>query len=275
MKTNKTRNNQVQFNSARMMKRKPSDELSSFGEYSELMQNGKEFLAYLSIEIVNQLRGAADPESNWFPQQIFGEECYFCFIGGDSTCSAVIGSEGSDNVKLSSSLSIQRASLSEMLSSCIYQGEGERMMLHAIFLLSKETIKRSYEKKISRIDVVYEMRTDDTDRVASMSMILVNALDRFLESKRLKANISLMLRGQNKTASTILTLKKFNNGLNMDLDLSPKSSGWIFHLDMVALYYRLEQSKKLNHIKVKDRAISATTGKCICHIDTTRVWLPY
>ena len=92
-------------------------------------------------------------------------------------------------------------------------------------------------------------------------MILVNALDWYLEKSKKKTHFSFMLRGSNKTASSILALKKFKNSVNLDLEFCLKSNGWIFYVDLVSLYHRLEHSPQLNHIKCKHRAITVTSGK--------------
>ena len=130
-----------------------------------------------------------------------------------------------------------------------------------IFTLIHRILKKAFEIAPDKeVDTCFEISSDDSDVFAGMS---INSMHMTFAShdvtEKRKFTGSLFLRGHDKTATSLVNLRKgLLRDLGVDLQLQPTGKGWKFHVDMIALYYALERNTALLYLPIRHRAVSAT-----------------
>ena len=235
---------------------KPDDLLSRIGERSDLLTNGnRKFTRMLFNEICNQLKSADDEANEWFPSKMFRNYTAMV-VGGSSEASATVGK---GDLRLNSaSMTVTRMVLEKKVSCIVKQGEGERMMYAALYRVLRMAFE--HESAGEGIDCVVELFSEDSDAFAGMSMGFVHNLETTCLSRRRKFTGALLLHGPKKTVSQVSKLGKiFETSLNIDLDSCPTGRGFEFVVDLISLYYSLEQNDKFAELPRGHRALTVVT----------------
>ncbi len=164
-----------------------------------------------------------------------------------------------NSFEISSGVQLTRRKLEEILRPVVDQGEGERMIISAIYRIISQTFKQDNS---AFIDSCFLIHSEDSDVLAGMTMQLVRSLDNARLQYKLKYHGSIIARGPNKSVASLLKLNKtVREALDIDLNLQPTGKGWIFHVSMIPLYYHLETKiKKFEHLPYGHRAVAATAA---------------
>ena len=135
--------------------------------------------------------------------------------------------------------------------------EGEMMMYAAMASIFR--IGFTHESNES-LDITVELHSDDSDAFAGMGMQAIYNLEStcMLRSKRFCG--SVYLRCSRKSVNQISKLGSiFETSTNLDIDpqLCPTGRGFECTLDLISVYYTLEQDKTLPQFPPGHRAMSA------------------
>mmetsp|Transcript_29282 Transcript_29282/g.33629 ORF Transcript_29282/g.33629 Transcript_29282/m.33629 type:complete len:659 (+) Transcript_29282:2-1978(+) len=207
------------------------------------------------------MRSCDDKDANWFPSHLF-KDCIFGIIGGGAQhCCAFVG-----NVKprLASNVTVERKIIQKELNHIVEQGEGERM----VFSVMHRLIKLCFHIKPScKMDAIFVIHSDDSDVTGGMAMFFVHSLHSTQQKYKMKQSHrftgSIIVRGRNKAVGAIMRLNKSlisHLGIDTNLQSTISGKGWIFQLDIIALYYRLEDCLKLSHLPPGHKAVSVTSA---------------
>ena len=261
LKRNKEQNVQSHFNN-QQKKRTADDLLSSYGDFSDLMRNSKSgFVEVFAQEIVNQLKCSDEKNQGWEPSKLFSDMT-FGFIGGSPDCCAFVG-RGEKETRISSNVSMTRTAIEQKMEHVVNQGEGERM----IITFMREIITATYTCCSSRslsekmyCDTCFELHCEDLDLIAA-SMFFVRSLHYTQNTRGRMFRGSIFIRAREKSAASVIKLHpSFIDGLGIDMNQQPCGKGWVVQIDVISLYYNLEDSKKLvDTLPSGHRAISAVT----------------
>lgn len=108
------------------------------------------------------------------------------------------------------------------------------------------------------IEVIVEFFSDDSDAFAGMGMQAVFYLDSTCSLRGERFDGAIYLHGPRKSVPQITKLGNiFKTNFPVDQELCPTGKGFYFIVDLVAVYYTLEQDNHLPDLPTGHRAISA------------------
>lgn len=109
------------------------------------------------------------------------------------------------------------------------------------------------------VDFVAEIHSEDSDAIA-ISMPAMCNLEATCIKKDKKFLGAIFLRGSRKSVAQITNLGNiFKTNIEIDRELCPTGRGFQFMLDLVSVYYTLEQDSSLPELPVGHRAVSLIT----------------
>ena len=237
-----------------------SDDLTPHGARSDLLNSGDERFTGLLFEIIcNQAK--ALQKGDWMlpPSMHRGERSFvLAVIGGSSQACVAVGVGGKQSIRLNSEsivMSCEQVENEFEKSKIVKSEEGEMMVYAAMRAILRYGFTHNGNKE--KIDCIFEIHSDDSDAFAGISMQAIYHLESTCKQGQTFAG-AIFLRGPRKSVPQISNLGNiFKTNLVVDRELCPTGRGFHCVLDLIAVYYSLEQDKDLPELPHGHRAISA------------------
>jgi len=110
------------------------------------------------------------------------------------------------------------------------------------------------------IDCVSVIHSDDSDAFAGISMQAIYHLESTCVQRGKQFKGAIYLHGPNKSVSQITKLGDiFKTNIEVDRELCPTGRGFHFMVDLIAVYYTLEQDSRLPELPFGHRAMSCVS----------------
>ena len=121
--------------------------------------------------------------------------------------------------------------------------------------------KKSKIENREGIDCVIELHSDDSDAFAGLGMQAVFNLESTCLLQDRKFTGAIYVRGPRKSVAQVTKLGNiFKTNIHVNHELSPTGRGFEFLVDLVAVYYSLEQDDTLPKLPDGHRAILTVAG---------------
>ena len=236
---------------------KGTDDLSPYMDRSDLLICGDEnFTKLLFNTICNQAK--AIEEGTWSPP--WRSRRFVLVVIGGSPQACVAAAVGKDSVRLNSKsieASCKEIETEMKKSKIVNTEEGEMMVFGAVRTTTR--IGLTHDQYGEGIDSISKIFSDDSDAFAGISMQAIYGLESTCILKDKTFSGAILLHGARKSVAQISKLGKvFKTNLDIDRDLCPAGvGGFECILDLVSIYYSLENDKSLPVLPPGHRAISA------------------
>jgi len=239
--------------------KKGSDDLSEYGARSDLLKCGdRNFIELLFNTICNQARQLENED--WKLHRRFNPFA-LSIVGGSGQACVVVGVGGKQYIRLNTqSIKIPCRGVEDELAKnqVVKVEEGEMMIYSAMHTLLK--IGFTHEKSNEGIDCIVKIHSNDSDAFAGLAMQSIYYLESTCLLKNKNFFGAIYLHGSQKSITQITKLGSiFETNVEVDRLLCPTGRGFEFMLDLVAIYYRLEQDSSLPELPPGHRAICMTT----------------
>ena len=238
--------------------KKGSDDLSEYGARSDLLKCGdRNFIELLFNTICNQARQLENED--WKLHRRFSPFA-LSVVGGSGQACVVVGVGGKQYVRLNTqSIKIHCRRVEDELAKnqVVKVEEGEMMIYSAMHTLLK--IGFTHDNSNEGIDCIVKMHSNDSDAFAGLAMQAIYYLESTCLLKNKNFFGAIYLHGSQKSIAQITKLGSiFETNVEVDRLLCPTGRGFEFMLDLVAIYYRLEQDSTLPELPPGHRAICMT-----------------
>ena len=247
-----------------------TDDLTPYGARPDLLTCGDQhFIELLFNTICNQARSLnrGDWSLKW------RVKLALIVVGGSSEACVVVGIGGKEHIRLNSKSIVATCQHVEdelEKSQVVKSEEGEMMVYAALRTIIR--IGFTHDTEDEGIDLVADIRSDDSDAFAGISMQFVYNLEStcILRSKRF--NGAIYLHGPKKSVAQITSLGNiFKTNLDTELELCPTGRGFEFKVDLLAVYYTLEENESMPKLPPGHRAITVAVIYTLLNHDYLKV----
>ena len=240
--------------------RKGSDDLSPYGSRSDLLTCGNQAFTELMFDTICD-QAIALGSGEW-TLHCNARPFALSIIGGSPQACIAVGIGGKTKVRLNTkSITVSCQDIEDEFyrSEIVKSEEGEMMMYAAMRAVFK--IGFTHEHSSEGIDCVIELHSDDSDAFAGLGMQAVFNLESTCLLQNRKFTGAIYVRGPRKSVAQVTKLGNiFKTNIQVDHELSPTGRGFEFLVDIIAVYYTLEQDATLPKLPDGHRAILTVAG---------------
>jgi len=222
-----------------------TDDLTQYGARSDMLKCGDQhFIELLFNMICNQARLL---ENGVWQLHRTVQGFALSIVGGSPQACVVVGVGGKKNIRLNTnSIRIPCRDLEQELwrAEIVKIEEGEMMVYAAMTAIFKMGF--THQNSNEGIDCVANIYSDDSDAFAGISMQAIYYLESTCILHDKKFFGAVYLHGPPKSIAQISKLGNiFKTNIPVDRDLCPTGKGFQFIVDLISVYYNLEQDSSL------------------------------
>ena len=238
--------------------RQPEDKMPNM--FATLAKSQQEkYMPMVCDEVTEQMM---TPSGEWNASTELGSDCNLCLIGGQmETPVAFVPHGRRQRVLISSGVQVVKADLERQLKTAACAGDTLATMFHSARTILTAAFQHSRASRGQRqVDCFLHFFTENENKTLALASYFVFSLHEDMKKGRIFRG-SMFIRAQIQSVKQILKISTpLRRSLGFDDDTNPTGDGLFLDIDVISLFYRLQELPSLSYMDNGEQMVALCTA---------------